>query len=60
MREMTLQNHLKPSNTEVPKLAVAKNSVSIFQGNDGDVVVQHHRVGRFNKPRKILWEIGEL
>ena len=50
MREMPLQNHLKPCNTEVPKLAVAENSVSVLQRNDGDVVVQHHRVGRFDKP----------
>ena len=47
---MPLQNHLKPRNTEVPKLAVAENSVSVLQGNDGDMVVQHHRVRRFNKP----------
>ena len=50
MRQVALQNHLKPGNTEVPELAVAENPVGIFQGNDGDVVVQHHRVRRLDKP----------
>ena len=47
---MTLQNHLEPSNAEVPELPVVEDSVRILQGNDGDVVVQHHRVGGFHKP----------
>ena len=62
---MPLQNHLKPRNTEVSQLAVAENSVSVFQGNDGDVVVEHHRVRRFNKPGQaayygnlVSWGLG--
>ena len=51
---MSLQNHLKPSNAEVPELTVVEDSVSILQGNDGDVVVQHHGVGGFHKPGQEL------
>ena len=44
MRKMPLQKHLKPSNTEVPKLSISQESVNFLQRADLDRIIQNHRL----------------
>ena len=54
VREMTFQDHLEPGHAEVAQLSVAEDPVLGLQRNDRDVIVQHNRIFRLNKPKQLL------